>query len=602
MSTDTLEKEKTILKGAAFLVNETTADSVFTPEDFTEEQIMFGEMVEDFVKTKVHPVVEELDKQKPGLMEQLLADASELGILGATLPEEYNGMGVNITTESLMAEKMGTSHSFGVAYAAHTGIGTLPIVYYGTKEQKDKYLPKLATGELKAAYCLTEPGSGSDALSGKTKAVLTDDGAHYIIDGQKMWITNSGFADMFIVFAQVDGDKFTGFIVDAKAAGVNLGAEEDKMGIKGSSTRQVFFEGVKVPAENVLGEIGKGHKIAFNVLNIGRHKLCAMVLGGCKGAAEYATKYANERIQFKVPISSFGAIKHKLAQMAVLTYAAESASYRSAGMIKDKVDKLLAEGKSENRAEAKKIAADEYSVECAMMKVLGSDVLDYCVDEAVQVYGGTGFSEEYPVARGYRDARINKIFEGTNEINRLLTVGMTLKKAMKGQIDLFGPAMAVQKELSSMPSFGSLDSDDIFAAEKAAIVNAKKAVLMIAGAAAQKFEKELDKEQEVMMNIADMMIQTFTAESVLLRVEKLVSKQGAEATSLQIDIARTFLSDAIEDINKFGKHAICGFAEGDMLHMMLMGLKRFTKYAPFNTIAARRRIADAMIDANAYCF
>ena len=602
MSTDTLKETKAILQGGDFLVKETEVNSVFTPEDFNEEQVMFGQMVTDFVKTKVHPVVEKLDKQEPGLMEHLLAEASELGILGAALPDEYNGMGVNIITESLMAERMGTGHSFAVAYAAHTGIGTLPIVYYGTKEQKEKYLPKFATGEIKASYCLTEPGSGSDALSAKTKAVLSEDGKYYTLDGQKMWITNAGFADLFIVFAQVDGDKFSCFIVEGDSKGLNLGAEEDKMGIKGSSTRQVFFEGVKVPVENVLGEIGKGHKIAFNVLNIGRHKLCAMVLGGCKGAAEHATKYANERIQFKVPISSFGAIKHKLAQMAVLTYAAESASYRSAGMISDKVDKLIADGKSANRAEAKKIAADEYSIECAMMKVLGSEALDYCVDEAVQVYGGTGFSEEYPVARAYRDARINKIFEGTNEINRLLTVGMTMRKAMKGKIDLFGPAMAVQKELSSMPSFGNLNSDDFFAAEKAVIVNAKKAILMVAGAAAQKFEKDLEKEQEVMMNIADMMILTFTAESVLLRVEKLIANKGKEAAAIQIDLAKTYLSDAVDNINKFGKNAICGFAEGDMLRMMLMGLKRFTKQEPLNTIASRRRIAEAMIEANDYCF
>jgi hypothetical protein len=415
-----------------------------------------------------------------------------------------------------------------------------------------------------------------------------------------MWITNAGFADILTVFAKIDGEKFTGFIVDAKAEGVSLGSEEDKLGIKGSSTRQVFFNNVKVPVENVLGEIGKGHKIAFNVLNIGRYKLCVLSLGGAKKVGTTAIKYANERIQFNVPISSFGAIKHKLAEMAVKTYACESANYRTSGLIEDKINELVAKGN--DKVQAKLIAAEEYSIECAILKIFGSEVLDYIVDEAVQVFGGTGFSEEYPVARAYRDSRINRIFEGTNEINRLLSVGMLVKKAMKGELDLMTPGLAVQKELMSVPDFSTPDSDDFFGAEKIALKNAKKAILMTAGAAVQKFMDKLDKEQEVIMNIADMLIELFACESVLLRTEKLMSIRGEAACGLQIDMARTYISDALERINLSGKHAIAAFNDGDTLRIMLMGLKRFTKYEPFNTIAARRRIADKLIEENQYCF
>jgi len=601
MATVTKDK-KQMLKGGEFLVKESIAQEIFTPEDLNDEQHMFGDMLREFIKNRITPNLEKIDKQEEGLMETLLNESAELGLLGATLPEEYNGMGVNLNTETLLSETLGTSHSFGVAVAAHTGIGTLPILYFGTEKQKKKYLPGLATGKLKAAYCLTEPGSGSDALSAKTKATLMKDGKHYLVEGQKMWITNSGFADLFIVFAQVGGDKFTGFVIDAKSKNINLGAEEDKMGIKGSSTRQVFFEGVKVPVENVLGEIGKGHRIAFNVLNIGRYKLCAMVMGGCKAGVEHATKYANERHQFGVPISSFGAIKHKLAEMTIRTFVCESATYRVSGLIADNVQSLVDSGKSKNKAEAKLVVAEEYAVECAMLKVLGSEVLDYVVDEAVQVYGGTGFSEEYPVARAYRDARINRIFEGTNEINRLLAVGMILKRAMKGKIDLMGPMMSIQKELTSIPTFGNGDNGEVFAAEKKAIANAKKCILMVAGSAVQKFQTKLEEQQEVLMNLADMAIYTFAAESTLLRVEKMIAIKGEEACSLHADIAKVYLTNALEQINLHGKHAICGFSEGDSQRMMLMGLKRFTKYAPFNVIAARQRIADALIEANGNCF
>jgi alkylation response protein AidB-like acyl-CoA dehydrogenase len=598
MSTETVTNK--VLKGGEFLVKESTAETTFIKEQISDEQKMFQQTAEDFIGTKVLPNVQKIDKGDHALVIQLMRESGELGLLGAAVPEEYGGMGTDLVTDTVINEEIGMGHSWAAAFAAHTGIGTLPILYFGTEEQKQKYLPGLATGEIKAAYCLTEPGSGSDALGAKTKAVLTEDGKHYILNGQKMWITNGGFADIFTVFAKIDGDKFTGFIVDAKSEGISLGSEEDKLGIKGSSTRQVFFQNVKVPAENVLGEIGKGHKIAFNVLNIGRYKLCVLALGGSKKSCTTAIKYANERIQFNVPISSFGAIKHKLAEMAVKIYACDAATYRTAGLIDDMINDLAAKGK--DRVQAKLQAAEEYSIECAILKVFGSEVLDYVVDETVQVFGGTGFSEEYPAARAYRDSRINRIFEGTNEINRLLSVGQLVKKAMKGEVDLFTPAMAVQKELMSVPDFGGDSSDDFFAAEKKAIANAKKAILMTAGAAVQKFMQNLEKEQEIIMNVADMLIELFACESVLLKTEKLIGIKGEAACSLEIDLTRVYISDALERINLSGKHAITSFNDGDTLRIMLMGLKRFTKYEAYNTIAARRRIADKLIAENAYCF
>ncbi|MBS1625026.1 MAG: acyl-CoA dehydrogenase family protein [Bacteroidetes bacterium] len=596
----TLTEQKTDLKGGEFLIKESNAADTYIKEQITEEQSMIAQSTSDFIANRVHPVIKEIDKQQPGLVVGLLHEIAELGLLGAAIPEEYGGMGVDFATDTFINIEMGKGHSFSAAYAAHTGIGTLPILYFGTEEQKKKYLPGLGDSSIKASYCLTEPGSGSDALGAKTKAVLSEDGKHYIINGQKMWITNAGFADLFTVFAKIDGEKFTGFIIDAKTEGISLGAEEDKLGIKGSSTRQVFFNNVKVPVENVLGEIGKGHKIAFNVLNIGRYKLGVLALGGAKETTTTAIKYANERIQFNVPISSFGAIKHKLAEMAIKTYAADAATFRTAGLIQDYIDAAVARGV--DKVQAKLQAAEEFSVECAILKVFGSEVLDYVVDEAVQVFGGTGFSEEYPVARAYRDSRINRIFEGTNEINRLLSVGMLVKKAMKGELDLFTPAMAVQKELMSVPDFSTPDADDVFGNERKALLNAKKAILMTAGAAVQKFMQNLEKEQEVMMDIADMLIELFVCESTLLKTEKLISIRGQEACALQIDITKTYISDALERINLSGKHAIVSFNEGDVLRVMLMGLKRFTKLEPVNTVAARRRIADKLIEENQFCF
>jgi len=589
--------EKITLKGGEFLIKDEPANSVFIPEEFSEEQIMFSDMANDFLKSRVWPNVVKLDKhEEPGLMVKLLEEAGELGLLGAGLPEEYGGMGVDFNTETILSEHLGPSHSFGVAAAAHSGIGTLPLLYFGTDAQKQKYLPDLAIGKIKAAYCLTEPGSGSDALAAKTRADLTEDGKHYLINGQKMWITNAGFADLFTVFAKIGGEHFTAFLIDANTPGITLGEEEEKLGIKGSSTRQIFFENVKIPVENLLGEAGKGHKIAFNVLNIGRYKLCAMVMGGAKEATSVAVKYANERHQFGVPISSFGAIKHKIGEMAVRSFAAESATYRTSALINDKIKELVAGGT--DKVSAKLLAAEEYGIECAILKVLGSEVLDYVVDEAVQIFGGTGYSEEYPVARYYRDSRINRIFEGTNEINRMLTVGMMLKRALKGQLDLMGPAMSITKELMSIPDFGD-EPEGYLAKEKKALAQSKKAILMVAGAAVQKFMMDFEKEQEIMMNLADMLIDLYAAESTILRVEKLRSIKP-ESSILFENIAKCFMSDALERIHLSGKHAVTAFAEGDELRMMLLGLKRFTKYEPINTTAVRRDVANYIIAAGGY--
>ncbi len=587
------------LKGGEFVIRTTDPQSVFIPEEFSEEHRMMADMANEFLEQHVDPVLDRIDAMEPGLMPSLLDKAGELGMLGVSIPEEYGGFGKDFITGMLMTEVLGAGHSFSVAMAAHTGIGTLPILYFGTPEQKAKYLPKLATGEWKGSYCLTEPGSGSDALAAKTKAVLSADGKHYILNGQKMWITNAGFADVFTVFAQVDGDKFTGFIVEKGYEGLSLGEEEHKMGIKGSSTRQVFFSDCKVPVENVLGEIGKGHLIAFNILNIGRAKLAVAALGGAKKVATQSVDYANTRQQFKLPIAKFGAIKHKLAEQAIRIYALESAIYRVSNLIENKEQDLMSGGVSFEKALLG--GAEEYAVECAILKVAGSEVLDFVVDEGVQIYGGYGYSADFPMDRSYRDSRINRIFEGTNEINRLLAVDMILKRAMKGELDLMGPAMAVQKELMSIPDFGSSEQK-LFDEENKAIANMKKAILMTAGAAVQKYMMTLAKEQEILMRIADMAIDTYISESILLRVQKLVSIKGEEACALEIDMARVYLNDSLDRINVNGRNAINAMAEGDEQRMMLMGLKRFTKMAPVNTIECRRRIAKKLIEENKYCF
>ncbi|MCP1383410.1 acyl-CoA dehydrogenase family protein [Runella salmonicolor] len=594
------------IKGGEFLIKDTDASQVFIPEEFTEEQLMIAQSCRDFLATEIWPRVEEIDKAKsPDLMSSLMDKAGELGLLGTAVPEEYGGFGMSFNTSMLVAEATGAGNSFSVALSAHTGIGTLPILYYGNDDQKSQYLPKLASGEWKAAYCLTEPDSGSDANSGKTKAVLSEDGKSYILNGQKMWITNGGFADVFIVFAKIDeGGKtdknLTAFIVEKTYGGITMNEPEHKMGIKGSDTRQIFFNDCHVPVENMLSDRGNGFKIAVNILNIGRIKLAVAAVGGAKQVATQAIQYANERKQFGIAISTFGAIKHKLAEMAVKLYASESASYRAGQNIDDAIADLKEKGLSD--AEAKLKALEQFAIECAMMKVHGSEVLDYVVDEGVQVYGGMGFSADAPMDRAYRDARINRIFEGTNEINRMLTVDMLLKRAMKGEIDLMGPAMAVGKEIMSIPDFSVSDDETPFAAEKKVIKNLKKAALMVAGAAVQKFMMKLSEEQEILMNVADMAIEIYAAESAILRTEKLIGMKGEAACALQKDLAMCYLHEAVEKINSAGKSAIMGFAEGDELRVMLMGLKRFTKIEPMNTKNARRRIADAMIAENKYVF
>lgn len=585
------------LKGGEWLIKPGNANDIFTPEDFTEEQIMIYDMCLQFLQTEVQPVMDRIDKAEPGLMPSLMEKAGEQGLLSASVPEEYAGMGKDFVTSTLVSEALGGGNSFSVAISAHSGIGTLPILYFGTEEQKKKYIPKLATGEWKGSYGLTEPGSGSDALGAKSTATLSADGKYYILNGQKCWITNGGFADVFTVFAKIDGEKFTAFILERGMEGFTQGQEEHKMGIKGSSTVQLYFQDCKVPVENVLGEIGKGHIIAFNILNIGRLKLDAAAIGGSKMALKESIEYAKTREQFKLPIAKFGAIKYKLAEMAIKIYADESALYRTAKWIDEKEHELLAAGKPFN--EALLGAAEEFAIECAILKVHGSEVLDYVVDEGVQIHGGNGFSDEYNISRAYRDSRINRIFEGTNEINRLLSVDMMLKRAMKGQLDLMGPAMAVQKELMSIPELGD-GEDTPFATELKTIANMKKCILMVAGAAVQKLMTTLNKEQEIIMNIADMAIETFVSESMLLRVMKSVERKGEENNKVQLAMLHVYLNDAVDILAKNGKEAINSFAEGDEQKMMLLGLKRFTKTAPFNSKDARRLVAAKLIEEGKY--
>lgn len=586
------------IKGGEFIIRDVHHSEIFTPEEWNEEQQMIAQTCDDFILQEITPVLDQIDKMEDGLMPSLLEKAGELGMLGMSVPEEFGGMGVDFKTSLLATERLGKGHSFSVAYGAHTGIGTLPILYYGTAAQKAKYIPKLASGEWKAAYCLTEPGSGSDANSGKTKATLSADGTHYILDGQKMWITNGGFANLFTVFAKIGDDKnLTAFIVEADSPGISLNPEEKKMGIKGSSTRQVFFNGVKVPVENMLSERENGFKIAINILNIGRIKLAAGVLGGAKQTITDAVKYANEREQFGRPISKYGAIRFKLAEQAIRTYTVESAIYRAGQNIDDAIQALMDGGMEKSQATLKGI--EQFAAECAILKVAGSECLDFVVDEAVQIFGGMGYSAESPVERSYRDSRINRIFEGTNEINRMLTVDMVLRRAMKGELDLMGPAMKVASELMSIPEMTEL-GDHPLAAERQALNGFKKSILMIAGAAVQKLMQTMAKEQEVLMNISDIAIWTYVAESSLLRVEKKIEQSGAASAAVEIAIIKTYFYDIADKIAKAGKDAIFSFAEGDEARMMLTGLKRFTKTTPINPKNERQIIANALIDKNSY--
>jgi alkylation response protein AidB-like acyl-CoA dehydrogenase len=585
------------IQGGEWIIKEVKSEDIFIPEEFNEEQLMVRDMCSQFLDTEVLPVVERMDKLEPGLMPGLLEKAGEQGLLGVSVPEQYGGMGKDFITSTIVAEYLGGGYSFSVANAAHTGIGTLPILYFGTEAQRAKYVPKLASGEYKGSYGLTEPNSGSDALSAKTTAKLSADGTHYLLNGQKCWITNGGFADIYTVFAKIDGEQFTAFIVERGTEGFTQGPEEHKMGIKGSSTVQLYFQDCKVPVENVLGEIGRGHIIAFNILNIGRLKLGAATIGGARRALTTTLQYAKAREQFKLPIVKFGAIRHKLAEMALQLWVGESALYRVAKNIDEKEHELLAAGKDLSAALLG--GAEEYAIECAILKVYGSEVLDFVVDEGVQIHGGNGYSDEYQISKAYRDSRINRIYEGTNEINRLLTVDMVLKRAMKGQLDLMGPAMNVQKELMSIPDFGD-ENDAPFAKEHQAIDNFKKCILMVAGAAVQKLMMTLSKEQEILMNIADMSIITYHAESALLRLEKLSKTKSEAELAVQTAIVKTYIYDAADAINKAGKDALNSFADGDELRMMHIGLKRFTKVDPFNTKEARRTICAQLVADDGY--
>jgi len=593
---------KTTINGGEFLIKETKAVDVFIPEEFSEEQLMMAQACQDFVDMEIMPKAEAIDSMKDSdLVPGILKKAGELGLLGVSVPEEYGGLGMSFNTSMLIADIIGSAGSFSTTYGAHTGIGTLPILYYGTEEQKQKYLPKLTNAEWAACYCLTEPDAGSDANSGKTKATLTEDGKHYLINGQKMWISNGGFADLFIVFARIEDDKYlSAFIVEKTFGGITMNEEEKKMGIKGSSTRQVFFNDCKVPVENLLSERGNGFKIAVNILNIGRIKLGAGVLGGCRTVLGNAIQYAGERKQFGVSINTFGAIKQKLAEMAIRTYACEALCYRAGQDVEDRMAALAAEGLSD--AEAKLKGLEQFAIECAIAKVHGSEVLDYVVDQGVQVYGGMGYSADAPMERAYRDARISRIYEGTNEINRILMVGMLLKRALKGEINLMGPAMAVGEELKAVPSFEQVDTSQPMAAEKDVLNKLKKVFLMVGGRAAQVLGAKIDAEQEIMMNLADIMIEIYAAESAVLRTEKLISQRGVAHTRIQQAATQVYLFEAVEKIQTAGKEAIQSFLSGDEQKVLLMGLKRFTKMEAVNVKELRREIADALIAKGKYLF
>jgi hypothetical protein len=603
---NTEEIKKDILRGGQFLVKETNCEDVFTPEDFSEEQKMMKDSVIEFVDRELWPNKARFEKKDYAFTEEMMRKAGELGLLGIAVPEAYNGLGMGFVSTMLVCDYIsGTSGSFSTAFGAHTGIGTMPIVLYGTEEQKKKYIPKLATGEWFGSYCLTEPGAGSDANSGKTKAVLSEDGKHYLISGQKMWISNAGFANLFIVFARIEDDKYiTGFIVEYhkdNPNGITLGEEEHKLGIHSSSTRQVFFNETKVPIENMLSERGNGFKIAMNALNIGRIKLAAACLDAQRRTITEAVKYANERIQFKTPIMNFGAIKAKIAEMATACYVGESACYRAAKNVQDRIDIRQAEGNSHQEAELKGV--EEYAIECSILKVKVSEDIQKCTDEGIQILGGMGFSADTPMESAWRDARISRIYEGTNEINRMLSVGMLVKKAMKGHVDLLGPAMNVANELMAIPSFDTPDYSQLFVEEKEIIAKLKKVFLMVAGAAVQKFGPQLEEHQQLVMAAADILIEIYMAESAILRTEKNAKRFGEASQKHQITMSKLNLFNAIEKITSKAKEGIVSFSEGDEQRMMLMGLKRFTKYTNMpNIVALRTEIADKVASENQYCF
>ncbi|WP_162416685.1 acyl-CoA dehydrogenase family protein [Cyclobacterium roseum] len=596
-------RKKNSLNGGAFLIQETDFSDIFIPEAFSEEQMMMAQACQEFMDKEILSRMEEIDSMKhPDLVPSILKKAGDLGLLAISVPESYGGLGMSFNTSMLIADIIGAAGSFSTTYGAHTGIGILPVLYYGNKEQKEKYLPKLSNAEWAACYCLTEPDAGSDANSGKTKAILNPEKTHYLINGQKMWISNAGFADFFIVFAKIDDDaNLSAFLVEKGFGGISMNEEEHKMGIKGSSTRQVFFNDCPVPVENMLSERGNGFKIAVNILNIGRIKLGAGVLGGCRRVLGLAIQYAAQRKQFGVSIDSFGAMQAKLAEMAIRTFACESLCYRAGQDVEDRIEALEAEGMEPAKARLKGV--EQFAIECAIAKVHGSEVLDYVVDQGVQIYGGMGYSADAPMERAYRDARISRIYEGTNEINRMLMVGMLLKRAMKGELDIAGAARQVSEELKSVPDFSDKDYSHPLSGEKYALKNLKKLFLMIGGQAANTLGEKLEEEQEIMMNLADIMIEIYAAESTLLRAEKLYEQKGEQASKHQLSISKVYLYEAEEKIRSVGKEAILSFTSGEEQKFLLMGLKRFTRYGEtINPKELRREIAAALIEQGKYFF
>ncbi|WP_353118868.1 acyl-CoA dehydrogenase family protein [Myroides odoratus] len=593
-----------ITRGGQYLIKETKSEHIFTPEDFSEEQLMMRDSVKEFIDKEIWPNKNRFENKDYAFTKECMQKAGELGLLGVAVPEAYGGLEMGFVSTMLVCDYIsGATGSFSTAFGAHTGIGTMPITLYGNEEQKKKYVPKLASGEWFGAYCLTEPDAGSDANSGKTKAVLSEDGKYYNITGQKMWISNAGFCNLFIVFARIEDDKnITGFIVENDPSnGISLGEEEHKLGIRASSTRQVFFTNTKVPVENMLSERGNGFKIAMNALNVGRIKLAAACLDSQRRLITEAIKYANERIQFKVPISSFGAIRTKIAEMVTNAYVGESASYRAAGSIEKRINQRIEEGNTHQEAELKGV--EEFAIECSILKVAVSEDVQACTDEGIQIFGGMGFSEDTPMESAWRDARISRIYEGTNEINRMLAVGMLIKKAMKGHVDLLTPAMQVADELMSIPSFDTPDYSELFTEEKEMIEKLKKAFLMVAGSAVQKFGPDLEKHQALMMAAADMMIEIYMAESAILRTEKLAKSKGEQNIKEEIAMAQLYLYHAVDIVAQKGKEGIASFAEGDEQRIMLMGLRRFTKYVNLpNVNALRESIAKKAIEANEYVF
>jgi alkylation response protein AidB-like acyl-CoA dehydrogenase len=597
-------EEKELLRGGQFLIKESHYNSVFTPEDFSEEQLMMKEAVKEFNEREIIAHRDRFEAKDYALTEEVMRKAGEMGFLGVAVPEAYGGLDMGFVSTMLVCEYISSgTGSFSTAFGAHTGIGTMPITLYGTEEQKLKYVPKLASGEWFGAYCLTEPGAGSDANSGKTTATLSKDGTYYSITGQKMWISNAGFCNLFIVFARIEDDKnITGFIVENDAEnGITLGEEEHKLGIRASSTRQVFFNETKVPVENMLSERQNGFKIAMNALNVGRIKLAAACLDSQRRITSEAIVYANARQQFKTPIAEFGAIKYKLAEMATNTYVGESASYRAAKDIEDRIALRIEKGNTHQEAELKGV--EEYAIECSLLKVAVSEDVQNCADEGIQVFGGMGFSEDTPMEAAWRDARISRIYEGTNEINRMICIGMLIKKAMKGHVDLLGPAMKVQEELMGIPSFDTPDYSARLSQEKAIVKNLKKVFLMVAGAGIQKLGPKIEEHQQLMLHAADILIEIYMAESAILRTEKNIARFGEEAQKHQIEMSQLYLYNAVDIITKSAKSGIISFAEGDEQRMMLMGLKRFTKYTNYPNVAAlRNSIAEKVNKENAYCF